>query len=191
MVEVASPNLAPPRGSSVTLPLVAAAAAAAFFIGMDATVKLLGVRFDALQLTFFRFASGSLFALPLWLWFRSPLPQRGHWPAHALRGVLLLLALLGWFHALTLLPLVQAVAVGYGADLHLAAGHAGAARAAIAVDLAGAAAGGGRRGAVTVAGTAGFAVGRPQRAHRRSAGRRMFGAVLFRRGRAGPASGAA
>ena len=119
MVEVASPNLAPPRGSSVTLPLVAAAAAVAFFIGIDATVKLLGVRFDALQLTFFRFASGSLFALPLWLWFRSPLPQRGHWPAHALRGVLLLLALLGWFHALTLLPLVQAVAVGYTAPIFI------------------------------------------------------------------------
>ena len=49
MVEVASPNLAPPRGSSVTLPLVAAAAAAAFFIGMDATVKLLGVRWETLK----------------------------------------------------------------------------------------------------------------------------------------------
>ena len=86
---------------------------------MDATVKTLAHRFDALQLTFLRFAAGSLFALPLWLWFRTPMPPRQSWRLHALRSVLLLLALLGWFHSLTLLPLVQAVAVGYTAPLFI------------------------------------------------------------------------
>lgn len=86
---------------------------------MDATVKTLAHRFDALQLTFLRFAAGSLFALPLWLWFRTPMPPRQRWRLHALRSVLLLLALLGWFHSLTLLPLVQAVAVGYTAPLFI------------------------------------------------------------------------
>ncbi|MFT3816320.1 MAG: DMT family transporter [Rubrivivax sp.] len=101
------------------LPVAAAALAAACFIGMDAGVKLLSARYDAWQLAFWRFAGGSLYALPLWLWFRSPLPQRGAWPLHLLRATLLLLALLTWFHALSLLPLVQAVAVGYTAPLFI------------------------------------------------------------------------
>ncbi len=99
--------------------LLATALAAALFIGMDATVKTLAHRFDALQLTFLRFAAGSLFALPLWLWFRTPMPPRQRWRLHALRSMLLLLALLAWFHSLTLLPLVQAVAVGYTAPLFI------------------------------------------------------------------------
>jgi len=101
------------------LPVAAAALAAACFIGMDASVKLLSARYDTWQLTFWRFAGGSLFALPLWLWFRSPLPQGRSWPLHLLRTALLLLALLTWFHALSLLPLVQAVAVGYTAPLFI------------------------------------------------------------------------
>lgn len=113
------PSPAAPSTPSPALPLLAATLATACFIGMDATVKLLGQRFDTLQLTFLRFASGSLFALPLWLWFRTPLPPRPRWGAHVLRSVLLLAALLGWFHALTLLPLVQAVAVGYTAPIFI------------------------------------------------------------------------
>jgi S-adenosylmethionine uptake transporter len=110
---------APARVSEGATALGAAALAAALFIGMDATVKTLAHRFDALQLTFLRFAAGSLFALPLWLWFRSALPARARWRLHALRSILLLLALLGWFHSLSLLPLVQAVAVGYTAPLFI------------------------------------------------------------------------
>ena len=105
---------------SPAAPLAAAALAAALFIGMDVTVKTLTPRFDALQLTFLRFASGLLFALPLWAWHRTPMPARERWPLHALRSVLLLIALATWFHSLTLLPLVQAVAVGYTAPIFIA-----------------------------------------------------------------------
>jgi S-adenosylmethionine uptake transporter len=100
-------------------PLAAAALAAALFIGMDAMVKTLAGRFDALQLTFLRFASGSVYALALWAWFRTPMPPRGSWPLHGLRSVLLLAALVAWFHSLKLLPLVQAVAVGYTAPIFI------------------------------------------------------------------------
>jgi S-adenosylmethionine uptake transporter len=101
-------------------PLAAAALAAALFIGMDATAKTLTLRFDAVQITFLRFASGLLFALPLWLWWRTPMPLRRHWPLHGLRAVLLLLALVTWFFALGRLGLVQAVAVGYTAPIFIA-----------------------------------------------------------------------
>jgi drug/metabolite transporter (DMT)-like permease len=86
---------------------------------MDATVKTLTGRFDAVQLTFLRFASGSLYALALWAWFRTPMPPRANWPLHALRSVLLLAALVAWFHSLKQLPLVQAVAVGYTAPIFI------------------------------------------------------------------------
>ena len=101
------------------LPLLAGALAYASFVGMDATVKLISPRYDALQLAFLRFASGAVFALALWLWFRSPMPARAAWRLHGLRCLLLLVSLTGYFHALTLLPLMQAVAISYTAPLFL------------------------------------------------------------------------
>lgn len=118
MVETPRPP-AQAAAPASALPLLAAAAAAALFIGMDATAKLLTQRHDALQVTFFRFAAGTLFAVPLWLWQRTPLPRGRAWRLHALRSALLLLALLAWFHSLSLLPLVQSVAVGYTAPIFI------------------------------------------------------------------------
>ena len=96
------------------LPLLAAALAAASFVGMDTLIKLISPRYDALQLTFFRFASGSLFALALWLWRRTPMPAgTAAWRMHGLRCGLLLISLVSYFHALTQLPLAQAVSISY------------------------------------------------------------------------------
>lgn len=103
-----------------TLPLLIGALAAASFISMDSVIKLLAVRFDALQLGFFRFAGGSVFAIALWLWKRSPLPTREAWKLHALRSALLLCSLLSYFFALTQLPLVQAVTISYLAPIFVA-----------------------------------------------------------------------
>lgn len=109
-----------PAGPHPAWPLASVALSAALFIGMDAVVKTLAVRFDSVQLTFVRFASGSVFAVALWAWFRTPLPARANWPLHALRALLLLAALVCWFHAIKHLPLVQAVAVGYMAPTFIA-----------------------------------------------------------------------
>jgi S-adenosylmethionine uptake transporter len=98
-------------------PLLAGMLAAAAFVSMDATVKALAPGRDALQLTFLRFASGAVFAWLLWAWHRSPMPRRADWGSHGLRVVLLLACLLGYFHALRLLPLAQAVAMGYLAPI--------------------------------------------------------------------------
>lgn len=102
-----------PSSRSAAWPLAAGALATASFIGMDAAVKTLAPRFDAGQLAFFRFASGSLFAVALWAWHRSPMPARSEWRWHGLRVLLLLASLVGYFHSLTLLPLAQAVAMSY------------------------------------------------------------------------------
>ena len=101
------------------LALAAAALAAASFIAMDGTAKWLGERYGVTQVTFLRFAAGALYAVPIWLAWRSPLPTRPQWRWHLLRSALLMVALLTWFHALNTLPLVQAVGIGYTAPLFI------------------------------------------------------------------------
>ena len=87
---------------------------------MDSVIKLMSGRFDALQLGFFRFAGGSVFAIALWLWKRSPLPARAAWRLHVIRSALLLCSLLCYFYALTQLPLVQAMTISYLAPIFVA-----------------------------------------------------------------------
>ena len=112
------PSHASPRTD--TWPLLAAALAAACFVSMDSVIKLLAVRFDALQLGFFRFAGGSVFASALWLWKRSPLPSGRAWRVHIWRSAFLLCSLLGYFFALTQLPLALAVTISYLAPIFVA-----------------------------------------------------------------------
>jgi len=116
------PISANPRAgaSGHAIPLLVVALAAASFVGMDSVIKLLAARYDTLQLTFFRFAAGCAFALPLWLWRRTPLPARRNWRLHALRSALLLCSLVGYFHALTRLPLALAVTISYLAPIFVA-----------------------------------------------------------------------
>jgi drug/metabolite transporter (DMT)-like permease len=111
---------APPvPGVPMVWPLLAAALAAAAFISMDATVKSLAPRYGAVQLTFFRFASGLLFAVLIWAWWRSPLPTRDLWRLHLARSGLLLVTLVCYFYSLTVLPLAQAVAISYTAPIFI------------------------------------------------------------------------
>lgn len=110
----ATPPLPPSRAG---LALLAGAAATASFIGMDTAIKFISPRYDAFQLSFFRFASGSVFAVLLWLWQRSPLPGRAAWRLHFWRSALLLVSLVTYFHALTVLPLAMTVAISYLAPI--------------------------------------------------------------------------
>ena len=98
-------------------PLLVAALATFSFVCMDAVIKLMAARYGALQLSFFRFAGGSVFALSLWAWQRSKLPGRAAWRLHIVRSLFLLVSLVGYFHALTLLPLAQTVTISYLAPI--------------------------------------------------------------------------
>ena len=80
----------------------------------------MAVRYDALQLSFFRFAGGSVFAIALWAWKRSPLPPRPAWRLHFVRSVFLLFSLVGYFYSLTQLPLALAVTISYLAPIFVA-----------------------------------------------------------------------
>lgn len=98
-------------------PIWVAALAVASFIGMDAVIKHLSAQYGTVQLTWLRFASGSVFAVAIWLGQRTPMPPSGQWRLHLLRSVLLLLTLLLYFRSLGLLELAQAVAMGYTAPI--------------------------------------------------------------------------
>lgn len=87
---------------------------------MDGLIKLMAPRYGALQLSFFRFAGGSVFALLLWAWKCSPLPARDAWRLHIVRSVFLLVSLVGYFHALTQLPLALAVTISYLSPIFVA-----------------------------------------------------------------------
>lgn len=117
----AAPPIDPHTARSDALPLLAAALAAACFVSMDSVIKLMSVRFDALQLGFFRFAGGSVFAVALWLWKRTPLPTADAWRLHVLRSTFLLCSLLGYFFALKHLPLALALTISYLAPIFVAA----------------------------------------------------------------------
>jgi S-adenosylmethionine uptake transporter len=106
-----------PHAQRTGFALLAGAAAAASFISMDTAIKFISPRYDAFQLSFFRFASGAVFAVLLWLWQRSPLPERAAWRSHFWRSGLLLVSLVTYFHALTVLPLAMAVAIAYLAPI--------------------------------------------------------------------------
>ena len=109
-----------PSPPSDILPLLCAVLAAASFVCMDSVIKLLAVRYGAWQLAFFRFAGGSVFALLLWAWRRTPMPARSEWRVHVLRSVFLLFSLVGYFHALTVLPLALTVTISYLAPIFIA-----------------------------------------------------------------------
>jgi len=116
-VVISAPDRRAALAASPALALLAGATAAASFISMDASIKLISPRYDAIQLSFFRFASGAVFALTLWLWKRSAMPQRAAWRLHLLRTLLLLVSLVTYFHALRTLPLAQTVAISYLAPI--------------------------------------------------------------------------
>lgn len=105
--------------NAAAAPLWAAALAAAAFIAMDATIKSLAPRYGAVQLTVFRFASGAVYAIAIWAAFRTPMPTAGHWRPHLLRSALLMLTLVLYFQALSMLTLAQAVAMGYTAPIFI------------------------------------------------------------------------
>lgn len=106
----------------------AALAAVLSFVCMDVSIKLLSPRYDAPALAFLRFASGSAFAVVLWLGARlvlapdqSALPDRRAWRLHLWRGCFLIVSIVSYFHALKSLPLITAVTVSYISPVFVAA----------------------------------------------------------------------
>lgn len=108
------------KSAPALAPLLSAVLAAASFVCMDSTIKLMAPRYGAIQLSFFRFAGGSLFAVLLWSWQRTSMPARSAWRLHFIRSAFLLLSIIGYFHALTNLSLALTVTISYLSPIFVA-----------------------------------------------------------------------
>lgn len=99
-------------------PFAFGAAAVAAFTGMDTIIKLLLLDHHVLMVSFTRYALACLFALAIW---RTSRPRvrltKAVWRNHALRGVMMTVAGVSFHASLGLLPLVEAITLGFVAPL--------------------------------------------------------------------------
>lgn len=98
------------RALSPALILVVAIACGSM---MDATIKHLATTNNVLVVTFGRYLFGALFSFAIWRQAGAPAITREMWKAHALRGLVIALCSTSFFWGLSILPLAQAVTVGF------------------------------------------------------------------------------
>jgi drug/metabolite transporter (DMT)-like permease len=86
---------------------------------MDTVIKLLTARYPTFQITFLRFAFGSIFAVALWLWYRPGLPSRDALKYHGLRAGLAVITASCFFYGLSKVPLADAMALSFLSPLFI------------------------------------------------------------------------
>lgn len=87
---------------------------------MDTLIKTLTPRYPTFQITFLRFASGSVIAVLLWLWLRPGLPSRDALRYHSLRAVLGVITATCFFYGLSKVPIAEAMALSFLSPLFIA-----------------------------------------------------------------------
>jgi S-adenosylmethionine uptake transporter len=87
---------------------------------MDTLIKLLTARYPILQITFMRFACGSLVALLLWTAMSRQLPTRDALRFHGLRAVLAVVTASAFFYGLSKVPVAEAMALSFLSPLFIA-----------------------------------------------------------------------
>jgi drug/metabolite transporter (DMT)-like permease len=93
-----------------------------FFTAMGAIGRYVAVDLHAFEVTFFRTAFGLLFLLPVLL--RGVHLGTRRFALHAVRAVVVVIALVSWFTVLTLMPLAEVMAIGFTIPLFATAGAA-------------------------------------------------------------------
>lgn len=111
---------APLRHDSGAGPILLAALATGLLTVMDGVVKGLAGRYPTIDIVFLRYLSGAVVTIPILIAVRPPLPGREMLKAHAVRAVLVLGTAFFFFHALSLLPIIEAIVFSYLAPLFMA-----------------------------------------------------------------------
>ena len=99
------------------LPFVAALVAVALLSLMDALMKGAALATGAYSATVLRSFFTGVFSVPVWLARRRQWPSRAALKLHLERGVVSAFMALGFFYALTKLPLAEAIAISFVAPL--------------------------------------------------------------------------
>ncbi|WP_046866402.1 DMT family transporter [Microvirga massiliensis] len=101
-------------------PAAKAAAGIAFLSIMDAVIKALAAYYPVLQVSFLRFASGTLAAVLLVAVMRPGFPSRETVMANGLRSVVAMLTATSFFYALSQLPLAEVLVLSFLAPMLVA-----------------------------------------------------------------------
>lgn len=99
------------------VPLLVASLGIAIFCCMDALMKGLGLALGAYSALLWRSAAGVVVTGGVWAATRPRWPERRLLRLHVGRGLVVSAMALLWFHAITLVPLAQAVAISFFAPL--------------------------------------------------------------------------
>lgn len=86
---------------------------------MDSVMKVLSGRYPTFEITFLRFAAGSIWALVLLAILRPPMPSRRSLKANGVRSLLVVVTATSFFYALSKLPLAEAVALSFLSPLFI------------------------------------------------------------------------
>jgi drug/metabolite transporter (DMT)-like permease len=87
---------------------------------MDACIKLLTPRYPILEITFLRFAMGSVVAIAVFATLQPAWPSKDALRFHAMRSVLIVFTAVTFFYALSKLPIADAMALSFLAPLFIA-----------------------------------------------------------------------
>jgi drug/metabolite transporter (DMT)-like permease len=87
---------------------------------MDTLIKTLTPRYPTFQITFLRFACGSVVAILLWLWLRPGLPTRDAMRYHGVRAFLAVITATSFFYGLSKVPIAEAMALSFLSPLFIA-----------------------------------------------------------------------
>jgi drug/metabolite transporter (DMT)-like permease len=110
----------PGRDDGTVLAIVLAGIGIIVLTVMDAIIKGVSVGHATVDIVALRYTTGFLWALPVLAIVRPPAPGAAMLRANAVRSVLVLATALLFFHALALLPLVEASVLGYLAPVVMA-----------------------------------------------------------------------
>ena len=98
-------------------PIAVAVVAIALLSVMDGTMKGASLALGAYSAMLWRALIGTALTFPLWLTARTAWPEPAVLRVHLLRGVIVAVMAVLFFHSLTLLPLAQAIAISFFAPL--------------------------------------------------------------------------
>jgi S-adenosylmethionine uptake transporter len=101
-------------------PVLRASAGIAFLSVMDAVIKGMAVHYPVLQVTFLRFAAGTVVATGVVLATRPGWPSRETIAANSLRSVVAVLTATSFFYALSTLPLAETLVLSFLAPMFVA-----------------------------------------------------------------------
>jgi drug/metabolite transporter (DMT)-like permease len=87
---------------------------------MDACIKSLTPRYPILEVTFLRFAMGSIFASVVFALMQPRWPTKDALHFHAMRSVLIVFTAVSFFYALSKIPIADAMALSFLAPLFIA-----------------------------------------------------------------------